>query len=425
MLSVLKFGGTSVGSPERIRAVAERVVRRASAGERLVVVVSAMGDATDELVTLAAEVTGHRHAGRSHAREMDMLLSSGERVAMALLAMAVREAGCEAVSMTGSQAAIITDERHTAARIAEVRADRVRDALERGAVPIVAGFQGVSRTREITTLGRGGSDTTAVALAVALQADRCEIFTDVPGIFTADPRRVAEARIIPRIGFEEMLELASAGAQVMHPRAIEIAARFAMDLRVASSFEEGEEGGTLITRTPRQAMEGLVLTGLATEGGQAKLVMRDLPKGMRTVTAVLVALAEAGVSVDVIIESDEGESRMQLQITLAEAELPRAMEICRSLLPGLGGSGVESQEGLTRIAMVGSGMHEQPGVYARAFRALLDDEIEVLAVSTSGISITVLVLSERADDALRALHRCFELELVGEAAAAARAAGSG
>jgi aspartate kinase len=412
-LIVQKYGGTSVGTPERIRAVAERVVRAQRRGDRLVVVVSAMGDSTDDLVALAAEVTGHARASERHRREMDMLLSAGERISMALLAMAIRELGVEAVSMTGSQAAIITDEAHTSARITEVRADRVREALARDQVVIVAGFQGVSRTREITTLGRGGSDTSAVALSVGLRADRCEIFTDVPGIFTADPRRVEDARVIPEISYDEMLELASAGAQVMHPRAVEIAAKFDIDLRVGSAFEEegSETRGTLITRSPRR-MEELVLTGLASQKGQAKLIMRRLPPGMRTVTAVLVSLAEAGVSVDMIIEAEEREGEGQLQVTVGEGQLEQAVEICESVIRGLGGSGVEVQSGLTRIALVGSGMHERPGVYARAFRALLDEEIDVFAVSTSGISITILVQSDREAEALQALHRCFELELV-------------
>jgi aspartate kinase len=327
---------------------------------------------------------------------------------MALLAMAIREAGGSAVSLTGSQAAIITDEVHTSARIEEVRADRVREALACGRVPIIAGFQGVSRGREITTLGRGGSDTSAVALAVALKADRCEIYTDVRGIYTADPRRVAGARIIPEIGFDEMLEMAAAGAQVMHPRAIEIAWRYDTDVWVGSSFTEGEDAGsgTLITRTPRR-MEELVLTGVTAQRGQARLVVQGLPVGMRTATALLAALAEAGVSVDMFHEASDGDGRLQLQLTVAEAQLEAGVRVCEMVAAELGGGGVEAQHGLTRVVLVGSGMHQRPGVYARAFRALLDEEIEVFAISTSGISITLLVLAEREDDALRVLHGAF------------------
>lgn len=411
MLIVQKYGGTSVGSPERLRAVARRVAAARERGDDLVVVVSAMGDATDELLALAAEVTGSERAVRRYPRELDMLLTAGERISMALLAMAIGEQGVRAVSMTGSQAAIITDEEHTAARIREVRADRVREALGQGAVAIVAGFQGVSRAREVTTLGRGGSDTTAVALASALRADRCEIYTDVDGVYTADPRRVPGARVIPEIAYDEMLELACAGAQVMHARAIEIAARYGVDVWVGSSFADADRSplGTLITRSPRR-MEETVLTGIASQRGQAKLVLWHLPPGMHTATAVLVALAEGGVSVDMISETSESEGRSQLQVTVHEAQLEEAERICRELARVLGGRDVTTQRGLTRVALVGSGMHQRPGVYARAFRALLAEEIDVSAVSTSGISITLLVDTEREEAALQALHRAFALE---------------
>jgi aspartate kinase len=413
-LTVQKYGGSSVGSPERIRAVARRVVAARRRGSDMVVVVSAMGDTTDDLLTLAHEVTGQERAGGKHPREMDMLLSAGERISMALLAMAIREEGEAAVSLTGSQAAIITDEAHTAARITEVRADRVREAVADGNIAIVAGFQGVSRSREITTLGRGGSDTTAVALAAALRADRCEIYTDVPGIYTADPRRVPGARVIPQISYTEMLELAAGGAQVMHARAIEIASRFDVDVWVGSSFDEGERtAGTLITRTP-QRMEDLVLTGITAQRGQAKLVIHGLPPGMHSLTAVLVALAEAGVSVDMISEAQDPGGGMQLQVTVAEAQADDAARLAEGVLRGSGGAGsVEARRGLSRVALVGSGMHQRPGVYARAFRTLLEGDIEVYAVSTSGISITLWVPAAREDDAVRALHDAFSLELAG------------
>jgi aspartate kinase len=411
-LVVQKYGGTSVGSPERIRAVARRVAEAHRAGEALVVVVSAMGDTTDDLLALAEGVVGHGSAGPRHPREMDMLLTSGERISMALLAMAIREAGAEALSLTGSQAAIITDGAHTAAWITEIRGDRIREGLEQGRVVIVAGFQGVSRGREITTLGRGGSDTTAVALAAALGADRCEIYTDVPGIFTADPRRVPGARVIPEISYAEMLELAAAGAQVMHGRAVEIGAKFDVDIHVLSAFEEhAGESGTRITREP-QRMEELVLTGIASKRDQAKLIMRNLPPGLRSTTAVLVALAEAGVSVDMVAEAQDPAGRSQIEVTVSEAALEQAIRVCGGVVRGLGGEGVETQRGLTRISLVGGGMHERPGVYARAFHALLAAEVDVFAVSTSGISITVLVQSDRETDALRTLHEAFELELI-------------
>lgn len=409
-LVVQKYGGTSVGSPERIRAVARRVAAARRRGDELVVVVSAMGDSTDDLLALAGEVTGSPAPGREHARELDMLLSAGERISMALLAMAIREEGAEALSFTGSQAAIITDSAHTSARIVEVRADRVREELARGCIVIVAGFQGVSAAREVTTLGRGGSDTTAVALAAALRADRCEIYTDVDGVYTADPRRVPGARIISEISHEEMIELASAGAQVMHARAVEIAARFGVDVRVLSSFrDDADGGGTLITRNPRR-MEELALTGITSARGHAKLVLRGLPAGLRTATEVLARLAEAEVPVDMISEHGDPAGRVELQVTTWEEAVPRAREVLDEAVRGLGGAGWDITEGLARVALVGSGMHGRPGVYARAFRALLDAGVEVHAVSTSAISITLLVPAGSEDDALRALHRAFALE---------------
>ena len=412
-LTIHKYGGTSVGSPERIRAVAKRVANAHRAGSRMVVVVSAMGDTTDDLLALAREVTGGDRAAVQHPREMDMLLTAGERISMALLAMAIRQEGVEAVSMTGSQAAIITDEAHTAARITEVRADRVREALGEGKIVIVAGFQGVSRTREITTLGRGGSDTTAVALAAALQADRCEIYTDVPGIYTADPRKVQGARVIPEISYSEMLELAAGGAQVMHGRAIEIASRFGVDVWVGSSFDEDPAvGGTLITRTPNR-MEELVLTGITAQGGQAKLIVRGFPAGMRSVTAVLVALADAGVSVDMIAEAQEPGGGSQFQATVSEAQLEDATRVVEEVLGRIGGGQVEARRGLARVALVGSGMHQRPGVYARAFRTLLEAGVDVSAVSTSGISISLWVPAGKQDAAVAALHEAFSLELAG------------
>lgn len=418
-LVVQKYGGTSVGSPERIRGVAARVARARARGDDLVVVVSAMGHSTDELLTLAREVTGQERPGEAHPREMDMLLTAGERIASALLTMAIREAGAEARSFTGSQAAIITDTQHGAARIREVRGDRVRAALAEGCVAIVAGFQGVSTAREITTLGRGGSDTTAVALAAALGADRCEIYTDVDGVFTADPRRVPHARVVPEISHAEMLELASSGAQVMHARAVDIGQRFGVDIRVLSSFVDDDADGaaprgTLITKEPRN-MEDLVLTGLASSRGQAKLVLHALPAGMRTATEVLGALAGAGVSVDMVSEADVGDGRVQLQLTVAEDALGRARDIAGAVAQQRGGGPVEAFTGLARLALVGSGMTGRPGVYARAYRALADAGIDVHGVSTSSISITLLVPAEHEEAALRALHAAFALEAAGGA----------
>ncbi|MHB1168882.1 MAG: aspartate kinase [Longimicrobiales bacterium] len=407
-LVVQKYGGTSVGTPERIRNVARRVARERKAGNDVVVVVSAMGDATDDLVALADRVT--TGAKRRHPREFDMLLTAGERIAMALVAMAIRDCGCDAVSMTGSQAAIITDEAHTGARIAEVRAARVQEALDQGRVVIVAGFQGVSRTREVTTLGRGGSDTTAVALAAALDAGRCDIFTDVDGIFSADPRRIPDARLIEEIDYEAAIELATAGAQVMHPRAVEIAARYNVPVRVRNSFrEEADYRGTLITRRPR-VMEELALTGLASEGGNARVTLRGLPANMNAVAALLNRLATSAVSVDLVHFFDRPDGRRQIQITVDEGDqLDEATRVAGELVEELGGEGVETETGLSRVALIGSGMHGTPGVYARAFEVLVEDGVEVLALSTSSISITFLVHTRDEDRTLQLLHRAFGL----------------
>jgi aspartate kinase len=403
-LVVQKYGGTSVGTPERIRAVARRVAAARREGADVVVVVSAMGHATDELVTLAAAVTPD--ARRDHPRELDMLLTAGERIAMALTAMAIRDCGMEAISLTGSQAAIITDTTHTGARIEEVRTERVRSELDEGRVVIVAGFQGVSRAREVTTLGRGGSDTTAVALAAALQAERCEIFTDVAGVFTADPRRVGTARIIDEIDYEDMIELASSGAQVMHPRAVEIGARHGVPIRVLSSFRDGGTG-TLIHR--RKRMEGLVLTGLASAGGQVKLTLRSLPPSMEAMTRIMSALAAAGVSVDMMTPADRADGRRQVQLTIHETDLERGLAICREMVPMLGGESVDVKPGLSKVTLVGSGMTGMPGVFARSLEALLKVDVDVHAVGTSSVSIAFLVDAENEDRTLQALHEAFDL----------------
>jgi aspartate kinase len=408
-LIVQKYGGTSIATPERIGLVAQRVAEARRTGAEVVVVVSAMGHATDELVALAGQVT--RNARRDHPREFDMLLTAGERVTMALTAMAIRDCGLEAISLTGSQAAIITDSRHTGARIEEVRADRVRAELAQGRVVIVAGFQGVSRAREVTTLGRGGSDTTAVALAAALGAERCDIFTDVDGVYTADPRRVPGARLIDEITYADMVELAASGAQVMHPRAVEIGARYDVPIRVLSSFRDGEARGTLIHRRP--PMEGLVLTGLAHESAQVKLTLRSLPPTMEAMTGIMTALADQGISVDMMTHADRADGRRQMQLTLQEADLETGLEICRPLVERLGGEGIDVRRGLTKVTLVGSGMTGMPGVYARALQALLRAGVDVHALGTSSVSISFLVDTAVEDRTLQVLHEAFDLAKAG------------
>jgi aspartate kinase len=405
-LLVQKYGGTSVGDPEQIHRVADRICGARAMGRDLVVVVSAMGRTTDDLVALAASVSPD--PARRHPREMDMLLTAGERISMALLAMAIRERGLEAISFTGSQAAIITDERHTGARIVEVRADRVRNELDRGRVVIVAGFQGVSRSREVTTLGRGGSDTTAVAIAAALGAERCDVYTDVDGVFSADPRKVPTARRIPHIGYDEMLELAAAGAQVMHPRAIEIAARHRVPVRVLSSLLGGDDGGTLIARRTT-TMEDPALTGVAAEAGYAQLVLRGLPSEMNSMTLLLSRLTGAEVSVDLLTQLDRPDGRRSIQLTVSESELEPAEVICRQVVSALGGDGVDITRELARVTLVGSGMHKRPGVFARAFEALRDEDVNVHSVSATSISIILMVGAADEARAVRLLHDAFDL----------------
>ena len=404
MLIVQKYGGTSVGDPDRIKRVAERVAREKRAGHELVVVVSAMGDATDDLVDLAARVS--QQAAKRHPREMDMLLTAGERIAMALTAMAIRDLGVEAISLTGSQAAIITDESHTGARIQEIRAGRVRDELDQNRVVIVAGFQGVSRTREVTTLGRGGSDTTAVALAAALNAERCDVYTDVDGVYTADPHKVKGARRIQVIDYQEMVELATSGAQVMHPRAVEIGARYGVPIRVLSSFRDDGDAGTLITRKEKN-MEGLQLTGLACEGAYVQVIVRGLPAGMAATTEVLSRIADQKISVDMVTQADTADGKRQLQLTVREDMLAATLAICEAVGRPTGGS-VEAERGLSRVSLVGSGMHNSPGVYALAFKALHDAGVEVHAVGSSAITITVLVDSSNEEKTVRVLHEAFD-----------------
>jgi aspartate kinase len=404
MLIVQKYGGTSVGSPERIKKVAQRIAREKQKGNELVVVVSAMGDTTDDLVSLAAEVSSN--ARKQHPREMDMLLTAGERIAMALTAMAIRDLGVEAISLTGSQAAIITDEAHTAAKIQHVRATRVREELDLDRVVIVAGFQGVSRTKEVTTLGRGGSDTTAVALAAALKAERCDIYTDVDGVYTADPRKVKAAKRIDVIGYDEMIELATSGAQVMHPRAVEIGARYEVPIRVLSSFREDDDRGTLITKKERR-MESLQLTGLACEASHVQVVVRGLPANMAPTTELLGNIAEKNISVDMVTQGDAPDGTRQLQITVREDALPETIALCEAIAARSGGT-VHAQKGLTRVSMVGSGMHNTPGVYARAFNALHAAGVEVHAIGSSAITITFLVDSENEEKTVQVLHEAFD-----------------
>jgi len=394
-LVVKKFGGTSVGSPERIRAVAERVARARARGERVALVVSAMGDTTDELLALASAVAPGAAATRR--REMDQLLATGEQAAIALVALALEECGVPAVSFTGPQAEIWTDGAHGAARITEVRASRVRRALEEGRVPVVAGFQGLSAAEELTTLGRGGSDTTAVALAIALGAARCDIYTDVDGIYSADPRRVPTARRWDRLAHREALLLALAGAAVLHPRAAALAESYRMPLRILSSLTNGPECGTCIDG--EASVEGPRILGVAAAVGSARLTVDDPPGGA---AAVLAALAEAGVGVEWLEEkrADDGARRLT-----AIVPADRADDAQRAAASVLGdGARIAVERPVARITVVGTGLSACGAAIARALQRLARRGIEPEGLGISELGLTLYVRPDQADPAAALLH---------------------
>jgi aspartate kinase len=400
---VQKYGGSSVADAEKIKLVAKRIARTKAAGKKVVVVVSAMGKTTNQLIEKAKLVSPS-----PSRRELDMLLTCGEREAMALLTMACAEEGLEAISFTGSQAGIMTNDRHSGARIVEVRPFRIQDELDRGKVVIVAGFQGVSYKREITTLGRGGSDTTAVALAAALSAGACEIYTDVAGVYTADPRVCPQARPLRDIGYEEMLELATTGARVMHARAVEVGAIYNVDILVASTFDPTAPG-TLIHR--ETAMEqGNKVRGIAHQDRIAKVTVRGVPDEPGIAARIFEPLATAGVSVDTIVQNASVENLTDLTFTVAPGDLERALEVVRGLLSQIRAGSVVSAPDLGTVSVVGTGMASTPGYAALMFRTLFDHHINIEMISTSDIRITCVVAGDRVGDAVRALHAAFELD---------------
>ncbi len=391
-LLVQKYGGTSLATTERIVQVAQRIARSHEDGVQVLVVVSAMGGTTDELLALASRISA-----RPPARELDMLLTVGERVSMALLSMALHELGHAAVSYTGSQSGIITDTHHADARILEVRATRLEESLSQGRIVIVAGFQGVSAEREVTTLGRGGSDTTAVALAAALGAKRCEICTDVEGVCSADPRRVPRARVLSALGYDEMLELAAHGAQVLHPRCVEIARRFNVPLVVRSSFEDSK--GTVIGAMER--IETAVIRGIACDEDVATLTLGDVrPQDAAT---LLAALGDADIATRLVVQTTHA-SDAQVVCLLRRGDAERALGVLRAH-PQLGRRDrVEAQDDVAALSVVGQGIQSHPGTVARVLGALRAHEVPVRLVSSSAISLTCVVARAQANDALRALH---------------------
>ena len=398
---VQKYGGTSLGSPERIRRVARRAVGAAAAGVNVCVVASAMGDTTDELLELAGAVSP-----APHAREVDMLLSAGEQISIALLSMAIIDLGRDAVSLTGAQAGIHTDTTHGRARIVEVRSSRVLDALADGKVVIVAGFQGVSPSHDPTTLGRGGSDTTAVALAAALGADACEIYTDVNGVFTADPRIVPAARKVDRLSYEEMLELAASGARVLAVRSVEYARNNDVPVHVRSSFVDNP--GTWICKED-ETMEQAVISGIAHDTSEAKVTIRDVPDSPGVAAAIFRPLADADVNVDMIVQNVSAEGRTDVSFTVPKSDLASAQPVLGAIARAVGGRDVTTDTDVGRVSLVGAGMKTHPGVAADMFDALADAGIDVDIISTSSIRISCLLPAPDVERAVRAIHDKFSL----------------
>ena len=401
-LVVQKYGGTSVGSVERIHALAERVRRARHAGSSVVVVVSAMAGETDRLLGLAQKVTG-----TPAAREIDMLLATGEMVSIALVAMALQEVGCAARSFTGVQGGIVTDGTHTHARIRSITTTRLQRDLSAGVIPVVAGFQGISESDELTTLGRGGSDLTAVALASALHADSCEIYTDVDGVYTADPNLVPQARRLDRVSYDEMLEMARLGAKVLQARAVEFAKAYDVPLRVKSSFSEGS--GTLVTR-PDEDMERVVVTGVTSDSSQAKITLTQVPDRPGIAGSLFGRIAEAGIVVDMIIQNASEDGLTDISFTVARADAQQTLAIARRCLAEVGAENVTLESGIAKVSIIGVGMQSHAGVAARMFRALAAESINIVMISTSEIKISCVIDDKYAELAVRVLHAAFQLD---------------
>jgi aspartate kinase len=403
-LVVQKYGGSSVSDAERIKRVAERIVATRKAGHDVCVVVSAMGDTTDELLDLAQQVSP-----LPPGRELDMLLTAGERISMALLAMAIQSLGLSARSFTGSQAGVITDSVHGKARIIDVTPGRIVDALGKGHIAIVAGFQGVSQdSKDITTLGRGGSDTTAVALAAALDAEKCEIYTDVDGVYSADPRIVPTARHRATVSYEEMLELAASGAKILHLRCVEYARRYGVPLVVRSSFSS--KPGTLITGDP---VEQAIISGVAHDLSEARVTVVGVPDKPGEAAAIFRAVADAEVNIDMIVQNVSGATdRTDISFTLPKSDLLTAMKALAELQSGVGFDALLSDEHIGKVSLVGAGMKSHPGVTATFFEALAEGGINAEAISTSEIRISVVCRDTDVPNAVRAVHDAFELGAV-------------
>jgi aspartate kinase len=406
-LVVQKYGGSSVADAEGVKRVAKRITETRRAGNDVCVVVSAMGDTTDDLLDLAQQVSP-----LPPARELDMLLTSGERISMALLAMAIANLGHEARSFTGSQAGVITDSAHGRARIIDVTPGRIRSALDDGAIAIVAGFQGVSvDTKDITTLGRGGSDTTAVALAAALGADVCEIYTDVDGVYTADPRIVPTARRLETVTYEEMLELAASGAKVLMLRCVEYARRYGVPVHVRSSFTP--RPGTLVTGSMEdQTVEQAIISGVAHDRNEAKITVVGVPDKPGTAAELFEAVADAGINIDMIVQnvSAAATGRTDVSFTLPKTEGQVALTALSRVQPAVGFESLQYDDQIGKASLIGAGMRSNPGVSARFFKALSDAGVNIEMISTSEIRISVVTRADHLDDAVRAVHTAFGLD---------------
>ncbi len=400
-LIVQKFGGTSVATPERIREVAEHIVATRRAGNDVVVVVSAMGSTTDELEKLAFDVVAE-----PSAREMDMLLTAGERISMALLCMAIIDQGEEAVSFTGSQAGILTDTDHQRARILDVRADRIKESIAAGVITVVAGFQGVSTDSDITTLGRGGSDTTAVALAAALNAEFCEIYTDVDGVFTADPRVVSNARRLDALSYEEMLDLSATGGRVLALRSVEFARNYGVPVHVRSSFTW--KPGTWI-REEGSAMEQAIISGVTHDDSEAKVTVSGVPDRPGIAATVFRALANASVNVDMIVQNVSTQGHTDISFTVPLEDLARARSVIERLVADVEAAGFSSDENVGRVSLVGAGMRTNPGIAATMFETLANAGVNIEMISTSSIRISCVVAAGDVEKAVQVLHDAFEL----------------
>ena len=400
-LIVQKYGGSSVANPERIKRVAQRVVETKRRGHDLVVVVSALGDTTDELLDLARQI--------SHdppERELDMLMATGEQVSVALLAMAIEELGEAAISFTGAQVGILTDGAHTKAKLIDIDAKRIFEQLRKSRIVIVAGFQGISMSQEITTLGRGGSDLTAVALAKALSAPMCEIYTDVEGVFTADPRIVPNARKLASISYDEMLEMASLGAQVMQARSIFVAKRFDVPIHVRSSFSSRE--GTMITKAVK-AMEEIVVSGVTLQKDESKVTIRDVPDKPGMAAEIFRELAAQDINVDMIVQNVSREGSTDLSFTVPKSDLTGTLRIARTVGQRIGAGEVTTDEDIAKVSIVGIGMRSHSGVASKTFEAMAKERINIEMISTSEIKLSCVIRKAHAERAVRAIHQAFGL----------------